>query len=158
MDIGLYEKYNYIKYYDFFNQNQGLYSIQQKVSITGFHLLPSYHYYFRSFKKKFIDKFFAGAIVDLGHYKKNLDYFNTLTTGRYSDSYKQTRLGLGLSLGFKHNYQKRIFLELKTSLITKIMNHISEKDGTPIMALDAQWTSTNYNFWLVSNIKMGYAF
>src|SRR4051812_7042683 len=38
LDIGLYDKYNFIKYYDFFSQNQDMYFIQQKVSIAGFHL------------------------------------------------------------------------------------------------------------------------
>src|SRR4051812_20988033 len=44
LDMGLYDKYNFIKYYDFFGQNQPIYSISQKVSIAGFHLLPSYNY------------------------------------------------------------------------------------------------------------------
>ncbi|MBK6821105.1 MAG: hypothetical protein IPG85_16515 [Bacteroidetes bacterium] len=43
IDIGMYDHYSFIKYYDFFNQQQGLYSIEQKVLITGFHLTPAYY-------------------------------------------------------------------------------------------------------------------
>jgi len=157
LDIGLYDKYNFIKYYDFFNQNQGMYSIQEEVSIAGFHLLPSYNYYFHGAGKKKGERYFFGAITDVGYYHKNMHNYNTLTLDSHAATYNQTKLGMGLSLGFKNNYGNHIFLELKTSLLTKLYN--STTSGlNQIKSLDAQWTSTDYNFWWISNLKIGYAF
>ena len=39
-----------------------------------------------------------------------------------------------------------------------IFNSVSDNGRLPIKSLDAQWTSTNYNFWWISNLKIGYAF
>ncbi len=158
LDIGLYDKYKFIKYYDFFNQQQGMYSIQQNVSIIGFHLIPSYNYYFYNSKKKTNRRFFSGAVIDFGYYHKKLAYYNSKTLDSYSDSYNQKKLGVGLSLGYKNQYGKHVFIEIKTSLLTKIFNYVSEDDRILIKSLDAQWTSSNYNFWWITNLKIGYVF
>jgi hypothetical protein len=158
MDFGLYDKYGFIKYYDFFNQNQGMYFIQQKILIKGFHLLPSYNYYFDTFKKRPKSGFFVGAIADVGFYWKKVDYINSSTLENYSDKYNQAKLGIGLSLGFKKYYGKHFFGELKTSALIKLYNYITEQGRNPVKSLDAQWTSPSYNFWWISNIKIGYAF
>ncbi|MFH2142600.1 MAG: hypothetical protein ABIJ97_09275 [Bacteroidota bacterium] len=158
MDIGQYDKYDFIKYYDFFNDNQGIYSIKQHISITGFHLLPGYNYYFLNSLKKPDRNFFLSTILDFGYYNKKSDYFNSLTIDNYSHQYYQINLGAGLSLGVKNYYGKHFFIELKTSLIAKIFNHLSDSDSNPLMSLDAQWTSPDYYFWWITNFKAGYDF
>ncbi len=158
LDMGLYDKYKFIKYYNFFNENQGMYSIQQNISIIGFHLIPGYNYYFFNSRKKANRCFYAGALMDFSYYQKEFEYFNSQTSEKYSDSYNQKKTGIGLGIGYKNQYGKHLFVELKTSLLTRIFNYISATGRTSIKSLDAQWTSTNYNFWWITNLKIGYAF
>ena len=157
LDMGLYDKYTFIKYYNFFNQ-QGMYSIQQKVSIRGAHLLSSYNYYFFSFKKKPNTQFFFGSVVDFGFYKKNIDYYDSSVLEHYQTKYNQAKLGIALSIGLKKGFSKHITTEIKTSLFTKVVNMISQNGVNQIKSLDAEWTSPNYNFWWITNLKIGYAF
>ena len=158
LDLGLYDKYDYIKYYNFFGQNQGMYSEKQRVSIIGFHFIPGYSYFFYTFRKKPNRKFFSSALVDCGYYHKSISYSNTLTSDGSSDSYDQMKVGAGLGVGFKNNFGKRLFYELKTSIVALLYNHVSKAGFSAIRALDAQWTSADRNFWGTSNIKIGYAF
>ena len=158
LDLGLYDKYKFIKYYNLFNENEGLYSIQQDITIKGFHLLPGYNYYFYRSKKKDTHKAFVGCMLDFGYYQKGIAYYNSLTRESYTDTYNQKKLGIGLSLGVKNNFGKHFFAELKTSLFTKIFNYISLDEKPLMKSLDSQWTSTDYNFWWITNIKIGYAF
>ena len=72
LDLGLFDDYSYIKYYDFFNQNQGFYSITQEASISGFHFLPSYNYYFFQSKRKQGQGFYGGGVIDMNYYRKKL--------------------------------------------------------------------------------------
>jgi hypothetical protein len=155
LDIGLYDKYIYIKYYNFFNP---LYSIEQKVKIIGFHLLPGYNYYFYTSKKNPNRKYFAGAALDFGFYKKTLEYYNNQTSSGYPDNYYQLKLGVGLGLGLRNYVGKNIFFEFRTSMFTKGFSYISKDDRIAISSLDALWTSTNFKFWWISNLKIGYAF
>ncbi|NVO03930.1 MAG: hypothetical protein HXX09_14630 [Bacteroidetes bacterium] len=158
LDIGLYDKYSFIKYYDFFNSNLGMYSIKQDVMIYGFHLLPEFNYYLYTSKRNSKRSFFVGAMLDFGFNKKNLDYFNSQTQSSSHDKYSQTNLGGGVSLGMKNYLGKHFFAELKTSGFIKIFNWVSEENRIPMISLDAQWTSKDYKYWWISNIKIGYAF
>lgn len=158
VDGGLYDKYDFIKYYDFFNQNQGMYSLKQTVTTAGFHLLPACNYYFYFFRRKPNRNFFSGTVMDFSWYHKTTDSYNSLTAATSSDSYNQIRLGMGLNLGFQNRFRKHFLYELKTTMAVKIFNSISKEGVNPIRAMDAQWTSPNYNFWWVSNIKIGYVF
>ncbi|MBI4945606.1 MAG: hypothetical protein HY840_04305 [Bacteroidetes bacterium] len=158
LDAGLYDRYDFIKYYGFFSQNQGMYSIQQRVSVTGFHLLPGYNYYFYTFRRNQNRRFFSSAVLDFGYYHKILSSLNTLTSVTEGNRYSQMKFGAGIGLGFKNSFGKHLFYELKTSMFAKLYNYISESGRNSIRSLDAQWTSPNYNFWWISNIKIGYAF
>ncbi len=158
IDGGLYDKYKFIKYYDFFNQQQGLYSIEQDISIVGVHIIPSYNYYFYTFKNHPNEKLFLSTLLDYGYYYKKLDYYNSQTKDSYYDSYNQNKLGVGLGLGYKNQFSKHFLIELKTSFFAKVFNSISNDERIQIKSLDAQWTSTNYNFWWISNLEIGYVF
>lgn len=158
LDIGRYDHYDYIKYYDFFSLNQRMYSIRQNVSIIGFHLIPGYNYYFYKSGKKNGMSFFSSAVMDFSFYKKEAVYYNDHSTDVYSDAYNQIKTGFGLSLGVKKSYGKHFFIEVKTSVVAKIFNYISEDERNQMMSLDALYTSTDYRFWWISNLKAGYAF
>lgn len=158
LDIGVYDKYKFIKYYNFFNENQGMYSIEQDIRISGFHLIPGYNYYFYKGKKNSNRNFFGSAMLDYGYYQKRFAYFNSKSLEEYAEKYNQHKLGLGLGLGFKNNFGSCFYFEFKTSLFAKIFHSISLPDKNEMKSLDAQWTSQNYNLWWITNLKIGYAF
>ena len=158
IDIGVFDDYTFIKYYDFFNQNQGMYSVEQKAIIKGIHIQPSYNYYFFTSKKKQNQGVFAGGIIDFYSYKKNLETYNSQTSEKNNYRYNQSKMGLGLHAGAKHSFTRRFFAEVKTSLYVKVYYHISVQSVNPIKPLNAQWTDSKYNFWWVTNFKIGYAF
>lgn len=158
MDIGVFDDYTFIKYYDFFNQNQGMYSVEQKAIIKGIHIQPSYNYIFFRSKKKPNHGVFAGSIIDFHCYKKNLETYNSQTSEKSNYRYNQLKMGLGLHMGAKYAFNRHFFAEVKTSLYVKIYYHISVQFVNPVMPLNAQWTDSKYNFWWVSNLKIGYAF
>jgi|GEM_PF-3158828 len=158
LDAGTYDKYKYIKYYNFFNENEGFYAIEQRVTTHGIHLLPNFNYYLLNPMGNPGRSCYASAMLDFSHYWKQVNYANSLTGKQYSDNYQQSRLGFGLGVGLKEYFAKHLFFEIKTSLFTRIYEHVSQDDRVSIRALDAQWTSHNYQFWWISNLKFGYAF
>lgn len=157
-DMGMFDNYSYRKYYDFFNQNQGLHYVEQKVIIKGIHLQPSYNYYLFKSMKKNNQGVFAGGIMDFQFYKKNVETYNSQTLERSSYLYNQSRIGLGMQMGVKYAFFRRFFAEVKTSLYIIIFYHISSEVMNPVKPLNAQWTDSKYNSWWVSNLKIGYAF
>jgi hypothetical protein len=157
-DIGVFDDYSYTKYYDFFNQNQGMYSIRQDVIIKGFHIIPSYNFYFFQSEKKSNQGIYAGGIIDYHFYRKRLDNYNSLTTEDITYRYEQSRIGVGLNAGAKYGFGKHFFAEVKTALCFKIYYYFSGQFMNPIKPLNAEWTDSKNNFWLVLNVRICYAF
>lgn len=158
LDGGLFEEYSFVKYYDFFNQNQGFYSVKQDILIKGFHILPSCNYSLFQSKSKSGQGVFCGGILDINYYRKKLNSFNSQTSEKRTEAYSQIRMGAGVCLSAKYDLGFHIFAEIKTSLFCKFLCSISENNAYPVKPLNSQWTSTNNNFWWISNIKFGYAF
>jgi len=158
LDLGVYDKYKFIKYYNFFNENQGFYSIQQDVTVKGFHLIPGINYYFHRLQKSSNRSLFGSAMIDFGFYQKIFAYLNSNSLENYSEKYNQKKLGAGIGIGIKSDFGSRFFIELKTSIFTKFFNSLSKDGKSQMKSLDAQWTSTNYKFWWITNLKIGYAF
>jgi hypothetical protein len=157
-DIGLYDDYTYRKYYDFFNQNQGLHWTEQRVQIRGFHLQPSYNRYFLKSEKRLLRNIYAGAGFDFQYYWKLLEIDNSLIEKSMKYDYYQLRLGAGLHIGLKYFFGKHFFTEVKTKLYTCVFTHVSQNGMNPIRPLNTQWTDSGYKFWWVSNLIIGYAF
>ncbi len=158
LDVGLFDDYTYIKYYDFFNQNQGFYSITQDASISGFHLLPSYNYYFFQSKRKQGQGFYGGGVLDMNYYRKKLQSTNSQTQESNSDVVHQFRTGLGVDLGVKYFMGHHFFAEVRSMFFCKAFLYNSNKNTNKIMSLNSQWTSNNRNFWLLTSVQFGYAF
>ena len=158
IDAGLFDKYHFIKYYDFFNQQQGMYSINQRIQIEGLHLMPGYNtFLFQSSRKKQQGIYFGGSL-DFSLYHKQMTSFNSQTLIQTSLNYLQFKTGLGLSGGIKYQLFRRIFVEARTNLLTKIWHLKSNKHHVEIPVLHAQWTSPDNQFWWISNLKIGYEF
>jgi hypothetical protein len=158
LDFGLFDDYKFVKYYDFFGQNGGMYSIEQAITIKGFHLTPAFNRILFRSKKKDSRNVFCSALADINVYRKKLDYFNSRTSEKYADDYSQTRLGLGIGIGARYGIGQHFFAEISTSFLGRIFYSISIKDVNIIKPLNAQWTDSRNNFWWVSHIKFGYAF
>lgn len=158
LDLGIYDEYTFKKYYDFFNQNQGLYYVQQDVLVKGFHVMPAYNYFLLKSKIKPNQGVYAGVIMDFHYYQKTLESFNSKTLDKTLNEYFQIKLGMGICLGAKYNISKHFFTELKTSVFVKIIKNTSAINKNEIRPLNAQWVDSKMNFWWVSNIMIGYAF
>ncbi|NTW33188.1 MAG: hypothetical protein HGB12_11285, partial [Bacteroidetes bacterium] len=120
LDIGLFDNYVFKKYYDFFIQNQGFYSVEQKASIMGFHFMPSYNYYIFKSKNKQKQGIYFSVIMDVNYYLKNIEIYNSKTEVKTSNKFSQLRYGVGFNLGAKYAFGSHFFAEMKTSLLTKI--------------------------------------
>jgi len=157
-DMGLYDHYSFIKYYDFFNQGPGFYSVEQKIKITGFHFMPAYNYYFWHSKVKSHQGMYAGGILDINYYRRLYDVYNSNLDETNSGKNHQFRMGAGLSLGGKYCFGSQFFVEIKTSFLAKIFKVASDKDIQVVKPINAQWVDIKNNFWWVSNLNLGYAF
>ncbi len=158
LDAGLYDKYIFIKYYNFFNEGQGMYSIKQNVTIKGFHLKPSYNYSVIFIGKKKHLGIFISSNLDFNYYEKEFDSYNSMLQIKTEDSYHQFKMGIGFGMGVKYLLSKHLFVELKTSINTKLFRIISKNNVNEIKSIDAQWINSNNQFWWVSEMKIGYAF
>ncbi|MEI6123922.1 MAG: hypothetical protein WCQ95_09850 [Bacteroidota bacterium] len=158
LDIGLFDDYTFIKYYDFFNQNQGFYSVTQRAKISGFHFISSYNYYFCQSKKKMGQGFYGGGAVDFNYYRKTLKSNNSLSLETTFNTINQFRTALGVDVGIKYFIRHHFFAELRSSFFCKLFLKSSNNTVNNVMPLNAQWTSLNKNFWLITNLQFGYAF
>jgi hypothetical protein len=158
VDAGIYNEYSFTKYYDFFNQNQGLYYVQQNVLVKGFHILPAYNYYMLQSKRKLNQGVYAGVILDFHYYNKALDTFNSHTSEKANEKYFQTKLGMGFCIGAKYDFTKHFFAELKTTFLVKLFKYTSAENKNEISPLNAQWVDSKTKVWWVSNVMIGYAF
>lgn len=158
LDIGLYDLYVFRKYYDFFNQNQGMYYVQQNVEVIGFHFIPTYNYYVLQLKNYKKNGLFLGAGLDCNVYRKKLEYYNSQSKDRYSNKYNQFKLALAASVGWRHYINSRFSIELKTSLFSSVFKRKSDKNKSSIRPIISQWSNPSYNYWNVSNFKICYDF
>ena len=158
LDIGIYDKYVFRKYYDFFNENGGMYFVDQDVAINGFHMIPGYNYFIFQSKRKTNQGLFLGGNIDFNFYRKKLKFYNSQTFEKYTQKYNQSKLALGLSLGWKWNLDPHFFIELQTSMFAVVLKNTSAENVKAIRPIISQWNDPKYNYWWVSNLKICYAF
>lgn len=158
IDMGLYDNYTFIKYYDFFSAGKGMYFLENDVSVRGFHVLPSYHYYFWKHKKKHHTGACGGVLADFHFYNKKIAHLNSQTFERTRGRYYQTGLGMGISLAGKYLIWRNFFAEIRTALIFKIYIQPTREDVPPTKPSHAQWTGKQNKYWWLSDFMIGYAF
>jgi hypothetical protein len=158
LDFGLYDKYVFRKYYDFFNQNQGLHYEQQDVVVKGIHFIPSFNYYIFKSKRKMPNALFLGGNIDFSIYRKKLEFYNSKTSETYSQKYNQSKVALGISLGGKIYIFSRLYLEPKTSIFASVFETKFGENMNSIRPLISQWNDPEYKFWWTSNLSICYAF
>jgi hypothetical protein len=158
IDCGMFDEYTFTKFYNYFNQPPGYYSIMQKVKITGFHLMPSCNYYVWQSKAKPGQGVYCGVILDVNYYHSRDRSYNSQSAESSLKNTNQFRTGAGLSLGVKYYLGHHFFAEARTSFFGKVIYATSDKTINKIKALNSQWTTADGNFWWTSNLKFGYAF
>jgi len=157
LDAGLYDKYTFIEYYDFFYDNGGLYSVNNNVTVTGLHFRPGLNYFWLHLKRRNLG-FFIGGTFDYNLYRKNIETVNSKTQIQTESTYFQNSLGFGFTTGAKFRFYKQFSAELKTSIFTKLYSQTSKQDAKAIRPLNAMWTDDKYKYWWYSEIKIGYDF
>jgi len=157
-DFGMFDHYTYIKYYDFYNQGPGLYSVETIVKNLGFHLLPSYNYFLWKSRNNNNTGLFAGCIIDFHLYQKILNSTNELNATGYTEKYFQTRMGAGLSLGGRFGMGRHFFADFRSSLLGKLFRTTSINNVPQIKPLNAHWTNRKYTLWWVTSLNISYAF
>lgn len=157
-DFGMFDHYLYVKYYDFYNEGPGLYSVETNVRNLGFHVMPSYNYFIWKAAHKANTGIFSGAIIDFHLYQKLLNNYNTLTGSSYQERYFQTRMGAGISLGGRYGIGRHFFLDVRSSLFGKIFKTISVNHVPEIKPLNANWSNQKQNLWWVTSLNLSYAF
>mgnify|MGYP000607404161 CR=1 FL=1 len=155
-DFGIYDKYTFTKYYNLFNENNGLYYVENKVFIAGIHYVPSFNFYLIRTKPGSINSIFSGIAMDFSLYHKQHTHFNSSTGLETESHYRQFRVGAGVQMGSRYRLSKRFFTEMRMSFFTNVMNYRNDDESTPIRSLHALWTRNDYKLWLTANICVGY--
>lgn len=158
LDLGLYDDYSYTKYYDFFNQAQGIHYIKQDVVIKCIHILPSYMESATNDRDKNGFMLKMGCVGDFQCYHKDISIRNSLMNETSHLKYNQYRIGVGPGASLYYPLNGRISLEVRTSFIVEFFVKSTAENVSEIRPLDAQWAEKNYTGWWISNIKIGYAF
>jgi len=158
IDCGLFDDYTFTKYYNFFNQPPGYFSIMHTVKVTGFHFMPSCNYYFWQSKAKSGQGIYGGIILDINYYHSKDGCYNSQSAESITTIVNQFRCGSGLSLGIKYYMGHHFFAEARTSFFARVIFATSDKSVNAIKPLNSQWTNANENLWWISNLKFGYAF
>ncbi len=157
IDAGLYDQYNFYKYYDFFNEDGGLHYTRQHVTSYGVNLIQGVNYKLPLFKKSKRFSYFVSSLIDLHYYWKELKTTNSLNNNLLQDSHHQLSGGIGLGIGAKYRISKHFFVEAGTSITASLFNLLNT-DENKIAVLDAHWNTANYKFWGISHIQICYAF
>jgi hypothetical protein len=157
LDAGLYDQYDFYKYYDFFNEEGGLHYTRQHVTSYGVNLIQGVNYRLPILKKSKRFSYFVSSLIDLHYYWKELKTTNSINDYLIQDSYHQFSGGIGLGIGAKYKISKHFLLEANTNMTATLFSFFN-KNENKIAVLDAQWQTANYKLWGISHIQLCYAF
>ncbi len=158
VDAGLFNRYEYIKYYSFFQNKSELPYTRTTLKTIGFHISPQYNYYIFSIQNTPGTGLFINGSFDYFLYKNNLDYFDSRDASKSFDkSYYSSQFALGLGSGFQYLFFKRIALVFSVDMYYKLIDFTS-LEGVKSVSYNADWKSENSNFWTVFKLKIGYTF
>ena len=156
-DIGYFDKYIFYKYYDFFTPVDELPYTKRTVTTKGFHISPSYKYYFYRLNHTNFTGFSASAVCDYSYYNKNFDLYDSRTNISENASYNNQQFSLGGIMGLQMLIRNRVAIEISSSVFWKIFSLTSD-GGDEINSKNSFWVSDNGSFWANYRIKIGYAF
>jgi hypothetical protein len=157
-DVGLFEDYTFTKYHDFFDEYGGFAYTRQTTKTIGYHFLPSFRYYYLMTKKKKGQGLYVAGLLDFNQYFRKSEFYHSADkTSDYTSS-STTRLGIGASAGGQYIAWSRLVIDLNVSIFAKVFSTINGQDTSEAEPMNAQWSSSENNGWVVVNFMIGYAF
>lgn len=156
IDAGMYDDYTFFKYYDFFNQDQGLHYHRQDIRIYGFHLMPAWNFLPGKPAASRRVRFFMGMAADISCYEKKLRFYNSLTEDRYRSTDRQVRFGAGPHLGITCRLRKKVHVELKATCAGKLLTLRSDASMKSILPFKAVWFDNGQHIWLIPQLSLCY--
>jgi hypothetical protein len=157
-DVGLFEDYIFIKYYDFFDEHGGFAYTQKRTKTVGYHLLPSFRYYLWITKSKNGQGIYVSGLLDFNQYFKNSELYHSSSKTYSYTSASTTRLGFGASLGGQYIAFSRLVIDLNISLFARVFDSANQQNASEIEPLNAIWISNENKAWVTVNFMIGYAF
>jgi hypothetical protein len=158
VDAGLYDDYDFYKYYDFFNQTDGFHHQLKNVKTYGFHLMPAWNYRLSRKDSKKRVQGMTGLTADLDFFEKRTKSYNSLTGERSKDIYIQERIAIGGHLGMHIRIGRRIGIEIKNILMTRVVVIRPKPAKLEIQPFNAIKLDEGKKFWLVPQVQVCYAF
>jgi len=158
VDFGLFEDYTFIKYHDYFDENEGFSYTRKDVVTRGYHFIPSVKFYFLSTKQKKGQGFYISGCLDFNQYfKKSEIYFSQTNSFAYENS-STTRLSAGATLGGQFVAFTRLVIDLNISIYGKLFSVSRGQNNSEIPPLNATWVFNDNKGWSTVNLMIGYAF
>jgi len=157
-DFGIFQDYTYIKYHDFFDEDQGFSYTREDVRIPGYHIIPSLRYIFiRPFKKADIS-IYTAVNLDYYQYFMNKSIYQSFTDQTTTYHNSTIRFNIGGSIGAQYIVFNRFSLDLNISLFTKIYSKSTSDELPELYPENSFWKSNNNSTWATINLMLGYKF
>ena len=158
VNFGLFEDYTFIKYHDYFDENEGFSYTRKDVVTRGYHFIPSVKFYFWGTKQKKGQGLYISGCLDFNQYfKKSEIYFSQMNSFAYENS-STTRLSTGATLGGQFVAFTRLVIDLNISIYGKLFSVNRGQNNSEIAPLNATWVFNDNKGWSTINLMIGYAF
>lgn len=155
IDAGVFDKYKFDKYYDFFNSTQGYYTVSTNVLIKGIHIQPGYNYPIVQSKKHFAKGFYIGVIGDVSFYRKSKHVLNDKTLEHFYANGNQVRVNMGLSSSLRYPVYKKWHVTLQTSMNRKVLSLVTSNE-LETKPMNAHWVHRDNKYSWCSNLRVCY--
>ena len=138
VDVGLFDKYKFIKYYDFFNATQGYTSVSTTVLVKGIHIQPGMNSPIVQSKTHFAKGIYMGLLSDVSFYRKTKHVFDDNTIEHFYAKGNQFKVNVGISSSLKYPIYKKWHLTIQTAINRSILRAMSSNqiESKP---LNAHW-------------------
>jgi hypothetical protein len=157
-DFGLFEDYTFTKYYDFFGEDEGFHYTSTHVRTWGYHLIPSFRYYFLATRIKKGQGFYVAGSFDFHQYFRRQEDYLSLTGESLNINSTTSRLSIGASLGGQYVAFSRLAIDLNINIFATMIT-IYNGDGTAeTEPLHATWIFGENQGYGTVNLMIGYAF
>lgn len=154
LDLGVFDHYQFNKYYQFFPNNTNAYKELTDVTTFGFHFLYGFKYRLNKPEKKV--NLFSGLICDFNFFNKKSIKNNSLDNSKEISRYQQYRLGVGPELGMSFKLYKGFSLEIKSAVLFKLLTIKTKENAPMIKPHKSLWFDLYHNYWIIPRINLCY--
>lgn len=158
LNAGLFEDYTFIKYHDYFDEQNGFSYTKTDITTRGYHAIPSMKYSFLVMKKSPQNGFYILGNMDFNQYFGKSHYYYSLTGESGNSEKSTTRLSIGTSLGGRYIFFSRLVVEANIAVYARLFAFVEDKNQEEIEPLHATWKFKENKGWATINVMIGYAF